>query len=329
MADLIAAKRSRRDGCRTRSASSRDNTVIITNEGDICEPNSQQSRQGCRIAGRGRRRIGGRRHARRRRPARHRPGGAATGLITIAPVALATPSSRPRRPPAFVVPAFVTTGGILDRASSTAAFSNVGSPKVYLGRMTNQLNASDVMSSCRNILGFKLGETTIQAGSISVIGLPNIPLLRNPAPNTKILLPGYYDHAEPADGSGRRPHGDRDLRHQLPADPVDRGQPLLIVAVTAGAPAPAGALSRDPALSAPLWPETLRKLRPTRAMTLSYRSTTKSKFRRSRVSGGGRPMNRMIRGAARLAGPLALLAGILTAARRPPRRARRSTSPTR
>ncbi len=35
-------------------------------------------------------------------------------------------------------------------------------------------------------------DATIQAGSISEIGLPNIPLLRNPAPNTTILLPGGY-----------------------------------------------------------------------------------------------------------------------------------------
>ena len=39
---------------------------------------------------------------------------------------------------------------------------------------------------------FKFGQTTIQAGSISEIGLPNIPLLRNPAPNTTIFLPGGY-----------------------------------------------------------------------------------------------------------------------------------------
>ena len=118
-------------------------------------------------------------------------GVSAAGLTTIAPVAQATALFTPATSSAFVVPAFVTTGGILDRASTTAAFANVGSPKVYLGSMTNQLNASNVMSSCRAILGFKLGETTIQAGSISVIGLPNIPLLRNPAPNTHILIPGY------------------------------------------------------------------------------------------------------------------------------------------
>ena len=47
------------------------------------------------------------------------------------------------------------------------------------------------MSSCRNIFGFKFGQTTIQAGAITGIGLPNIPVLRNPAPNTHVFLPGY------------------------------------------------------------------------------------------------------------------------------------------
>jgi hypothetical protein len=118
-------------------------------------------------------------------------GVSAFGLITITPVAQATTNFTPAAASSFNYSAFVSTGGILDRASSTAAFSDVGSPKVYLGSQVNQLNASDVMSSCRNVLGFKLAGTTIQAGSISVTGLPNIPLLRNPAPNTKIFLPGY------------------------------------------------------------------------------------------------------------------------------------------
>ena len=47
------------------------------------------------------------------------------------------------------------------------------------------------MSSCRIIFGVPFGSTTIQAGAITGIGLPNIPILRNPAPNTKIFLPGY------------------------------------------------------------------------------------------------------------------------------------------
>lgn len=118
-------------------------------------------------------------------------GVSATGLTTIAPVALATSTFTPATSSAFVVPGFITTGGILDRASTTDAFSNVGSPKIYLGSQYNQLNASDAMSSCRNIFGFKFGDTTIQAGAITGIGLPNIPLLRNPAPNTTIFVPGY------------------------------------------------------------------------------------------------------------------------------------------
>jgi hypothetical protein len=118
-------------------------------------------------------------------------GVSANGLTHIFPVAEATPFFTPATSSAVVVPGFITTGGILDRVSSTAAFSNVGSPKIYLGSQYNQFNATNVMSSCRNILGIKFGQTTIQAGAITGIGLPNIPILRNPAPNTKIFLPGF------------------------------------------------------------------------------------------------------------------------------------------
>jgi hypothetical protein len=89
------------------------------------------------------------------------------------------------------VPDFVTTSGILDRATATSAFSNVGSPKIYVdGHITDQLNASSAMSSCRLLFGIPFGQSTIQAGSIMESGLPDIALPRNPAPNTKIFLPG-------------------------------------------------------------------------------------------------------------------------------------------
>ncbi len=118
-------------------------------------------------------------------------GVSANGFIHINPVAEANFFNSPRVASSFTYPGFVTTGGILDRASATEAYSNVGSPKIYLGgNITDQLNASNVMSSCRTILGSKFGFTTIQAGSISEIGLPNIPLPRNPGINTHIFLPG-------------------------------------------------------------------------------------------------------------------------------------------
>ena len=124
-------------------------------------------------------------------PATRAWGVSANGFIHISPVAEATYFNTPRVASSFTYPSFVTTGGILDRVSATDAYSNVGSPKIYLGgNLTDQLNASSVMSSCRTILGSKFGFTTIQAGSISEIGLPNIPLPRDPAINTKIYLPG-------------------------------------------------------------------------------------------------------------------------------------------
>ncbi len=75
------------------------------------------------------------------------------------------------------------------------AYSQVGSPKVYFTTQpVDQLNASLLSSSCRSgtILG-TFGTTTIQAGSIIAPSVPffsPIPLPRNPAPNTKLTIPG-------------------------------------------------------------------------------------------------------------------------------------------
>ena len=118
-------------------------------------------------------------------------GVAAQGFINIPQVAVATANFTPATASSFVFPDFVTTGGILDRATATSAFANVGSPKIYVdGHITDQLNASNAMSSCRLLFGVPFGQSTIQAGSIMESGLPNIALPRDPAPNTKIFLPG-------------------------------------------------------------------------------------------------------------------------------------------
>lgn len=115
----------------------------------------------------------------------------ANGIIHISPVAKATASMTPATAASYTSPSFVTTGGIQDRVTdSTDAYSNVGSPKIYLGgHLTDQINADNVMSACRTILGIPFGFTTIQNGSISQIGLPDIALPRHPAINTKIYLP--------------------------------------------------------------------------------------------------------------------------------------------
>jgi len=114
----------------------------------------------------------------------------AGGFIHINPVAQATIFNTPQVASSFIYPGFVTTGGILDRASATEAYSQVGSPKVYLFSQVDQLNASMATSTCR--IGFfgTFGDSTIQNGSIVITGEPSIPLIRNPAPNTHIFLPG-------------------------------------------------------------------------------------------------------------------------------------------
>jgi ABC-type glycerol-3-phosphate transport system substrate-binding protein len=117
-------------------------------------------------------------------------GVSAGGFIHINPVAEATFFNTPAVSAAFVYPGFINTGGIMDRASGTQAYSQVGSPKVYLFSQVDQLNADMASSTCR--IGFfgTAGDTTIQNGSINVTGLPSIPLPRNPGINQHIFLPG-------------------------------------------------------------------------------------------------------------------------------------------
>ena len=117
-------------------------------------------------------------------------GVSAGGFIHISPVAEANFFDTPVVSSAFVYPGFINTGGIMDRASSTQAYSQVGSPKVYLFSQVDQLNADMASSTCR--IGFfgTEADATIQNGSIMITGEPSIPLIRNPGPNTKIFLPG-------------------------------------------------------------------------------------------------------------------------------------------
>ena len=126
-------------------------------------------------------------------PASHAYGVQAAGPITINAVPVATPLHTPGVSSGITVPGFLTTGGILVRATGNASYSDVGSPKVQLYQQVDQLNATDVMSQCRTILGVPVGFTTIQGGLIwnpAQPFLPPIPLPRNPAMNTTIHLPG-------------------------------------------------------------------------------------------------------------------------------------------
>jgi hypothetical protein len=112
--------------------------------------------------------------------------------ITIYPVAYTGVNNTAQVAGPVVYPGFLTTGGILDRASYDRSYSQVGAVKVYGMSQVDQLNASMVSTSCRsNSSGPEFGDATIQAGSIVAPDLPffpPIPLIRNPAPNTVITL---------------------------------------------------------------------------------------------------------------------------------------------
>jgi hypothetical protein len=175
-----------------RSASSRNYPVTTTNEGDT--PVNRILSSAVKVAG-SLAVVGGALAAAATPAGAINPirayGVAAQGFINIPQVAVATNNFTPATASSFVFPDFVTTGGILDRATATSAFANVGSPKIYVdGNITDQLNADNAQSSCRLLFGIPFGSSTIQNGSIMESGLPNIALPRNPAPNTKIFIPG-------------------------------------------------------------------------------------------------------------------------------------------
>ena len=111
-----------------------------------------------------------------------------------------------RCPPVSWSPASSPRAGSWTGPACNAAYSDVGSPKVQLYQQVDQLNATDVMSSCRTILGVRFGFTTIQGGLIWTPAQPflePIPLPRNPGHQHEDLPPGGgHGHAQQADGSG-------------------------------------------------------------------------------------------------------------------------------
>jgi hypothetical protein len=119
-------------------------------------------------------------------------GAAATGLITLAPVA---PASFPGTSPASVadlnVAGLITTGLITDTADATSASSTIANVGATLGARTG-LTATAVTSSCtfNTNTGAVSGTSSIADGHVTVGGLPLLTLAANAAPNTTVNVPG-------------------------------------------------------------------------------------------------------------------------------------------
>jgi hypothetical protein len=117
-------------------------------------------------------------------------GAFATGPITLAPVALATPTNTAAVASNANVAGFLATGVIMDRADASLATALVKSPVVTMSGIMASLSATYVRSSCRVFGGTVSTRTDIYNGSMVQVGENTIPLPENPAPNTVIVIDG-------------------------------------------------------------------------------------------------------------------------------------------
>jgi hypothetical protein len=115
-------------------------------------------------------------------------GAAATGLITIDPVA---PASFPGTSPATVasldVAGLLTTGIVTDTADATTASSTIADVRATLTAVAG-LRAAAVTSSCAfdTNAGTVSGTSSITNGRVTLVGAANIALAADPAPNTTV-----------------------------------------------------------------------------------------------------------------------------------------------
>jgi hypothetical protein len=119
-------------------------------------------------------------------------GAAATGLITLAPVA---PASFPGTSPATVasvnVAGLLTAGVVTDTADATDASSTIANVDATLSAVA-AVRATAVTSSCTfdTNTGTVTGTSGITRGRVTLVGLANIALDANAAPNTTVSVPG-------------------------------------------------------------------------------------------------------------------------------------------
>ena len=128
-------------------------------------------------------------------------GADATGLITLSPVALATPSFTAAVASNANIPGLLATGTITDRADNTGAWARINQPIVLTlpgnGSLlnlpaNNSLATSGLRSWCEVDGSDVYGGATIFSGAITYLrpSVLTIPLPEKPAPNTVITLPG-------------------------------------------------------------------------------------------------------------------------------------------
>ena len=116
-------------------------------------------------------------------------GAAATGPVTLAPVAGAQPGHTPAVASNANLPGLLATGTIVDRADDLGAWSRINQPIVLTLPNHGSLSASGIRSWCLYNNGSPFGGTDIFSGAIVQVGQLTVPLPARPAPNTVINLP--------------------------------------------------------------------------------------------------------------------------------------------
>ena len=119
-------------------------------------------------------------------------GAAATGLITLNPVAPATfPGTSPNTVATLNVANLITTGVITDTADATSADSTIANPAITLSALAT-VRARTIESSCTfdTNTDAVTGTTTLANARVAILGAANIALDADPAPNTTVTVPG-------------------------------------------------------------------------------------------------------------------------------------------
>lgn len=119
-------------------------------------------------------------------------GAAATGLISVSPVAESTfPGTSPVSVANINVAGLLRTGLVTDTANATSASSTVADVRATLSA-ASALRADAVTSSCsfNPNTGTVSGTSGITNGRVTITGLPAITLAAAAAPNTTVSVPG-------------------------------------------------------------------------------------------------------------------------------------------
>lgn len=119
-------------------------------------------------------------------------GAAATGLVNVAPLGLATfPGTSPVTVANVDIAGLITTGVVTDTADATTASSTIANPAVNLSALAT-VRAAVVTSSCRfdPNTGLVTGTSSIARGRVVLIGGVPIALDAAAAPNTTVNVPG-------------------------------------------------------------------------------------------------------------------------------------------